>query len=421
MKRICILLLILLLACPLLPPARAEERGAVVFPTGTPQTGTPEPDATPEPEATPRPDPAIRFEPEEGLPLPCEAYPLTEKRLFAFGGTVVSEVPLTHISATVSDQWDQVLLQAEADPDPADESATRFPLWDRTYPFEDTSLSGQMDFSKLKPGQYTFTLKAANEAAGEVTLYTGHFAVTRTGGDHLLIPNDLRGIYPLAEAYLGEGVLPFTYQNGSNGQVFVDGGWRSRNITTISTSFGDWRVNKAAVEPFRKALQYLRTTYVHVGGKWDSGILRLSRLVQSYQGPFYGRMEETTPFITPHVLGLAVDLNKIGINNAVPDNWDVLCREISENLIYNGIREKDGYRYYDFTYIGNWGTQYVRVPTCVQNYLLYELAFYRAGFFWGVYYEHTCDASHFGLGEYDPSVHTDSPMALRKVFEYIDE
>ena len=33
----------------------------------------------------------------------------------------------------------------------------------------------------------------------------------------------------------------------------------------------------------------------------------------------------------------------------------------------------------------------------------------------------TCDASHFGLGEYDPDVHTNSPLALRKVFEYIDE
>ena len=82
---------------------------------------------------------------------------------------------------------------------------------------------------------------------------------------------------------------------------------------------------------------------------------------------------------------------------------------------------ENGYRYYDFTYIGTWGTEYEKVPTIIQNYLLYELAFYRAGFFWGVYYDHTCDARHFGLGEYDPAVHSDSPLALRKVFEYIDE
>ena len=117
-----------------------------------------------------------------------------------------------------------------------------------------------------------------------------------------------------------------------------------------------------------------------------------------------------------------MDLNgSIGLNDAAPDNWAVFCREISENLIYNGIREKGGYRYYDFTYIGDWGTAYANVPTIIQNYLLYELAFFRAGFFWGVYYDHTCEAKHFGLGEYDPNLHTDSPLALRKVFEYIDD
>ena len=122
------------------------------------------------------------------------------------------------------------------------------------------------------------------------------------------------------------------------------------------------------------------------------------------------------------MLGLCVDLNRnLGLNDAVPENWPVFCREISEHLVYNGIREKKGLRYYDFTYIGSWGTAYAGVPTILLNYLLYELAFYRAGFFWGVYYDHTCDASHFGLGEHDPEVHSSSPLALRKVFEYIDE
>lgn len=71
--------------------------------------------------------------------------------------------------------------------------------------------------------------------------------------------------------------------------------------------------------------------------------------------------------------------------------------------------------------IGEWGQAYERVPTILLNYLLYELAFYRVGFFWGACYDHTCDASHFGPGELNPSVHSDSPLALRKVFEYIDE
>ena len=440
MKRFLVLILIALLICPLLPPARAEEGASVPAPSEEPQAasagtdapaaepsaepeGTPEPESISEPQDTPAPNPAIRFLPEEGLPLPCEAYPLTEKRSFAFGGTVESEVPLSFVSAAVSDLEGNVLLQAKEVPDPADEAATHFLLWDKTFPFEDESLSGRLDFASLAPGQYVFTLKAANEAAGEVTLYIASFTVTKESARHTLIPNDLRDTYPAAEAYVGEGGLPLSYFTGSYGQIWLDSVWVGRNLVYIDTPFGDrWRVNKAAVEPFQKAIQYMRTTYIHVGGKWNSGITRLFRLMGSYNGPFYGRLEENTPFISPHVLGLSVDLNRhIGINNAVPDNWAILCREVSENLIYNGIREKNGLKYYDFTYIGNWGTEYANVPTVVLNYLLYELAFYRAGFFWGAYYDHTCDASHFGLGEFDPEVHTNSPLSLRKVFEYIDE
>lgn len=369
------------------------------------------------------PEPAISLVPEEGLPLPCAAYPLTEKRAFVFGGTVVSETPLTKVSVAVSDQKGQILLSAEAQIDPEDEAATAFPLWDRTYPFENESLSARMDFASLKPGSYTFTLQAESDAAGEVTLYSAPFTVERITALHTLIPNDLRGTYPAAEAYLGKGVLPFTYRTGTFGQIQMNRTWVDQNIVEVSTPFdGPWRVNKAAAEPFKKAISYMRNTYIHVGGKWDSGILRLSRLVASYTGPYLPREEEYTPFLSPHVLGLCVDLNgSIGLNDAVPDNWATFCKEISENLIYNGIRERDGYRYYDFTYIGTWGTAYERVPTIIQNYLLYELAFYRAGFFWGVYYDHTCEAKHFGLGEYDPEVHSDSPLALRKVFEYIDD
>ena len=368
------------------------------------------------------PDPAIRFMPEDSLPLPSETYALTEKRPFAFGGTVVSLAPLIRVSVTVTDEQAQILLQEEATFDPAEDPVTSFPLWDRTYPFADESLSGRMDFASLAPGRYTFTLRAASDGH-EATLYSSPFTVAKITDLHTLMPNDLRGTYLSAAAYLGEDNLPFTYRTGTYNQIRIDNAWVGRNIVEINTPFdAPWRVNRAAVEPFERAISYLRHTYVHVGGKWDSNILRLSFLVAAYNGPYYARQEENTPFLSPHVLGLAVDLNhSIGPNEPAPDNWDIFCKEISENLIYNGIKTKDGRQYYDFTYIGNWGTEYQRVPTVIQNYLLYELAFFRAGFFWGVYYDHTCDASHFGLGEYDPAVHTDSPLALRKVFEYIDD
>ena len=68
MKRFLSLALILLLLCPLLPPARAEEGD------------------------TAAPDPTIYLVPEDDLPLPCPEYVLTEKRGFVFGGTVVCDV-----------------------------------------------------------------------------------------------------------------------------------------------------------------------------------------------------------------------------------------------------------------------------------------------------------------------------------------
>ncbi|MBR4799270.1 MAG: hypothetical protein IK047_03300, partial [Clostridia bacterium] len=64
-------------------------------------------------------------------------------------------------------------------------------------------------------------------------------------------------------------------------------------------------------------------------------------------------------------------------------------------------------------------THYKNVPTTVINYLLYELAFYRAGFNWGYYYDHGCDGMHFALSEYDPNIHNTSSRSLRKVWSYI--
>ena len=76
---------------------------------------------------------------------------------------------------------------------------------------------------------------------------------------------------------------------------------------------------------------------------------------------------------------------------------------------------------YDFTYTGSAPREVKNVPEPLMNYLMYELAFYRAGFSWGAYYPHTCDAMHFTLTELSPELFTDGPYAMRKVFEYIEE
>ena len=102
-------------------------------------------------------------------------------------------------------------------------------------------------------------------------------------------------------------------------------------------------------------------------------------------------------------------------------NREKIYHEVHDNLTYNGIVEVKGKQCYDFTYTGSASKGLKGVPEPLMNYLLYELAFYRAGFSWGLYYPHTSDAMHFSLSELSPSYFTEGQYALRKVFTYIED
>ncbi len=103
------------------------------------------------------------------------------------------------------------------------------------------------------------------------------------------------------------------------------------------------------------------------------------------------------------------------------ENRAVIYKEVTQNLTYNGVVEADGHMCYDFTYTGTAKAGLCKVPEPLMNYLLYELAFYRAGFSWGVYYPPTSDAMHFTLTELSPALFEEGEYAMRKVFEYIGE
>ncbi len=49
------------------------------------------------------------------------------------------------------------------------------------------------------------------------------------------------------------------------------------------------------------------------------------------------------------------------------------------------------------------------------------MAFFRAGFQWGYYYESACDGMHFTLAEFDINRHMYSDVGLRKIYEYIED
>ena len=82
--------------------------------------------------------------------------------------------------------------------------------------------------------------------------------------------------------------------------------------------------------------------------------------------------------------------------------------------------DENGTKYYDFTYTGGYRNAVKEVPPEIVNYLLYELAFYRAGFRWGFYFD-SSDAMHFTLTESRREYFEEGAYALRKVYEYIGD
>jgi hypothetical protein len=117
----------------------------------------------------------------------------------------------------------------------------------------------------------------------------------------------------------------------------------------------------------------------------------------------------------------------VDINAHYPSNKDNLTNRDKifaevQKLTYNGIVTIKNKPCYDFTYTGTSRNGGIRnVPEPLLNYFLYELAFYRAGFSWGVYYPHKSDAMHFTLTELSPALFTDGLYAMRKVFAYVED
>ncbi|MEZ4509046.1 MAG: M15 family metallopeptidase [Eubacteriales bacterium] len=134
------------------------------------------------------------------------------------------------------------------------------------------------------------------------------------------------------------------------------------------------------------------------------------------------RFQSNLGYISHHTLGTAIDVNDdMYPNKNKSSNHDIIGDDVKNHLVYNGIQtDETGVRYYDFTYDGSYPARYLKVPKTIVNYLLYELAFFRAGFEWGYYYETTCDAMHFMLTENDINRHMHSDIGLRKVYAYIE-
>lgn len=215
----------------------------------------------------------------------------------------------------------------------------------------------------------------------------------------------------------------FTYKwrGGGSRKIVIDDDWRTNNLVT-----DEWgRVHKKAVPYFEKARSYMKTSYFRVHGtdlrgkERDSNVLPLTDLFMKNDGTCITRFTQSQKYISHHTLGTVIDVNtNLSVNSQWVRNKPIIYNAVKNHLIYNGIKTaENGIRYYDYTFDGDYKNAVKDVPPACVNYLLYELAFYRAGFRWGFYFD-TSDAMHFTLTESDPSLFENGPYALRKVFEY---
>ena len=296
-------------------------------------------------------------------------------------------------------------------------------LVDRTFPASgNSSLTAKTRFEDLAAGSYTFSLYASTTASAGVLLRSNQFKVVRSEWIQL-ISNNLRNNYAYALSFFGSrSEFMFRYKWGEGRNITVEQSWLNSHFTAVTNPAGKkWYVHSRAKAGFERALGYLADSYVHVGGTYDSGVVRLWDLVSSFDGILNTRFVTDRTFVSHHSFGAAIDLNaSMDANRNVLSNRALILSEVREHLVYNGIKTANGVRYYDFTYNGSYGKTHRGIPQTVVNYLLYELAFFRAGFGWGYYYDHACDGMHFTLSEMNCDIHNTSPRSLRKVYQYAD-
>ena len=393
-------------------------------PTQTPEPTEP-PTPTPEPTEAPTPTPApLRFTASEDLPLPSEAYALAKGCPFAIDGTVEATSPLLSVHAAVLDKNGKVKLDAEITYT-AEQNVTECRLLDLTFSKEITCLSEKLKFEKLGVGSYTLQLFAASVDSSETLLASSGFQVT-SGGWIQLQPNNLRGNYTTALAFFGSPerfLFKFKFRSDDSKLIVVDPEWREKyDAEAVCVNGKKWRCHVDAVPYFEQVGQYIDNTCIHISGKGlDTGVVHLSDLID-FDATIVRRFVNSGLFVSHHSFGTAVDINAhYPSHRDVLANRDKIYQEVHDNLTYNGIVEIKGQKCYDFTYTGHAGSGLKHVPEPLMNYLLYELGFFRAGFSWGFYYPHTCDAMHFTLSELSPTYFEEGPYALRKVFSYIED
>ncbi len=367
----------------------------------------------------------IQFQPCLEVPLMQEGEELQRRLDFNIHGSVYTDSPLTSVTASFVSLGDAKGDTETVTFDPA-ANVRGYSLENETDPIEQKSLDTLFDISGLSAGRYRFTLTATSVSQTEpVTLYTAECAIVDTKR-LILTQNKFDDNYFEALKFFGGDTdkFIFHYSLKDTRSIATENEWREKYI--VESSLG--RVHSDAVPYFETAYWYLTNTYVCVSlvsaktGKVTEGRVILLDTLISKCATYVPRFQSNMQYVSHHTLGTAADINDdLYPNKNIITNHELIGDDVKNHLVYNGIKTtEDGLQYYDFTYDGTYPAKFKRVPKTIVNYLLYELAFYRAGFQWGYYYETACDAMHFTLSEMDINRHMHSDIGLRKIYDYIE-
>lgn len=423
---LCVVVGVCLLFLAVVLPFRALERKAQT------SAGSPAPTMLlvtlpPTPSPTPRVPSVLTFDESADDPMPTRKDRLPLGKGYRLRGVVQSNYPLLSVSVSINCAYSEDLFYPYAQTvtfDPA-KNVYSYPL-DDTLTSEGVSLDSLIQFSALHTGIHTLTIAATS--VGQPTpepLYQTQFYVLSDQWNKIQRSDFSNNSYETALRFFKDkDAFLYRYQWVDQRYVVADPDWENENIISYECLPGKepWRIHKKALPYYQAASFYLNNAHVRISGtNGDSGVLLLSDLIDTYNGSYCSRFTTSKQSISHHAFGTATDLNGgMGVNDNLKENIDLINTEVRDKLVYNGTKTENGVSYYDFSYSGDsliW--VYQTVPETVINYLLYELAFYRAGFEWGHYYVSTSDGMHFTLTD-NIRISHDGNEGLRKVFAYTE-
>ena len=386
---------------------------------------TPAPTAEPTPSPVPPPASVLTFDESADDPMPQITDRLKLGHSYKLRGTVQSNYPLLSVTVTITCAFSEDLFYpytqtVTLDPNNGVYSYTL----DDALTQEGVSLDSLMQFSELHTGIHTLVISASSTGQIEpVDLYKTKFYVLSDQWNQIKKSDFSNNSYATALSFFNDKeAFLYRYQWVDARYTVADPDWENEYIVSFDCvpNTEPWRIHRYALPYYEQVKYYLNNVHVRLSGtNGDSGVLLLRDLIETYNGTYCSRFTSSEQHISHHAFGTATDINGgMNANDNTKENIAIINDEVRNKLVYNGIKEENGVSYYDYTYSGDallWA--YQTVPDTVINYILYELAFYRAGFQWGHYYVSTSDGMHFTLTDNIRIAH-DGNDGLRKVFEY---